>query len=278
MTNTKTPTISPFPYREIDQESTPTRYSSIPTPDSIKQTTLFGIPLTSALTNQTVTDEALQNYINQAISEIEHELDLYITPVTFSERHDYSRHDQTWSFGYMKVDHGPILDVTKYELNFNNGQPFPGSVPLVAIPNEFLHVQSMEQTIQIVPAQGVTLAGFIASIYSGLGYHAFNSQVISTWPGAVNVEYRAGFEKDKVPALIAGLIENIAAYKMLSILGPLLFPYNSVSIGIDGTSQSTSNPGPQFLASRLNDLEKIINTQKEAARGYYQKRFLVEVL
>jgi hypothetical protein len=124
----------------------------------------------------------------------------------------------------------------------------------------------------------VTISGFIVSIYSGLGYHAFNSQAISYWPGAVFVKYRAGFERDKVPAMLVSLIENLAAYKFLSSLGPILFPYNSTSVGIDGTSQSVSTPGPLFLQQRLADLEKIYKEEMDAAKGYYQKRFLVDAL
>lgn len=278
MTTSKTPTNLPFPSRAIEQEDTPQRYLPLPTPQSLKDGVLFGLPLRSSLTGQEVTDSALQNFINQAISEIEHELDLYITPVTFRESHDYSRHMNFWSFGYLRVDHSPILDVQKFQLTFNNNSIGPNAVPLVDVPLEFIYVQPNDGTVQLVPAQGTTISGFIVSIYSGLGWHAFNNQVISNWPGAILVEYRAGFETDKVPALLVGLIENLAAYKMLSILGPLLFPYNSVSIGIDGTSQGTSGPGPAFLANRLNDLEKIIQSQKEAARTQYLKRFFIDAL
>jgi hypothetical protein len=276
MSITKTATNAPFPSWATEQEAEPTRYAPIPTPQSMKETVLFGIPLRSSLTNQEVSDNAIQNFINQAISEIEHTLDLYITPVTFKERHDYDRHQNFWSFGYFKVNHSPILSVSKYVLTFNNG--VQGAPPLVDIPLEFIHVQPQEGTVQLVPAQGVSISGLVVSIYSGLGFHAFNSQMLNHWPGAVEITYQAGFEKDKVPALIAALIENLAAYKLLSIMGPILFPHNSVSIGIDGTSQSVGTLGPAFLQNRLGELEKIIQQQTEAAKGYYQKRFLIDVL
>jgi hypothetical protein len=176
----------------------------------------------------------------------------------------------------MKVDHNPVQTVESYVLTFNNGMP--GSNVLVSVPLEFIHVQPQEGTIQLVPAQGVTIAGFVASLYSGLGYHAFNSQAISNWPGAIEVVYTAGFEKDKVPALISGLIQNLAAQKFLSSLGPVLFPHNSVSIGIDGTSQSVGTLGPAFLQNRLNDLDKMITQQMDAAKGYYQKKFLSDFI
>jgi hypothetical protein len=272
----RTPTVQPFPSWSTKQEEGFKRYLPVPTPATMKTGPLFGLPLKSYLTGQEVTDDTLERYITEAISEIEHTLDLYITPVTFEERHDYSREMQFWAFGYLKVHHSPILNVERYQLTFNNGIGIPGSLPLVDIPLEFIHVQPQDGTVQIVPAQGVTISGFIISIYSGLGYHAFNSQAISYWPGAVFVKYRAGFEKHRVPALLVALIENLAAYKFLSTLGPVLFPYNSTSIGIDGTSQSVSTPGPLFLQNRLADLEKLIQSEMEAAKGHYQKRFLVD--
>jgi len=274
----KTTTQATFPYLNIEQEGAPTRYMNLPTPASLRTTVLFGLPLRSFLTGEEVSDDALQHYIDEAISEIEHVLDLYITPVTFRERHDYSQHMQFWSHGYFKVNHGPILDVSKFQLTFNNGNIGPGSFPLIDIPLEYIHTQPQEQTVQLVPATGVTVSGFVASIYSGLAFHAMGSGGVNNWPGAILVEYRAGFENGKIPALLVGLIENMAAMKLLSIMGPILFPHNGVSISIDGTSQSTSTLGPGFLQNRLKDLAGMIEKQMDAAKGYYQKRFLIDYI
>jgi len=276
MSISKTKTNEMFPAWNTEQENAPNRYAALPTPETMKTTVLFGIPLRSFLTGELVSDDAIQRFINEAISEIEHEFDMYVTPVKFSERQDYSRHMNFWSFGYMKLNHSPILNVSKFVLTFNNG--VVGAPPLVNIPLEYIYVQPQEGTVQLVPAQGVTLSGLIVSLYSGLGFHAFNSQMLDHWPGAVEIEYTCGFECGKIPALIAGLIDNLAAYKLLSVMGPILFPYNSTSIGIDGTSQSVGTMGPGFLQNRLGDLEKIIAQQKDAMRGYYQKKFLIDYL
>lgn len=273
-----TPTYTPFPAAQLEQDDSVQRYADLPTPQGMRKTVLFGLPLRSFLTGEFVEDDTIQHYIDEAISEVEHILDMYIAPVVFSERHDYSRHQFFWSFGYFKVNHGPILDVSKFQLSFNNGINQPGAPPLVDIPLEFVHVQPQEQTIQLVPAQGVTISGLIVSVYSGLGFHAFNNQALSAWPGAILVEYRAGFEKGKVPALLIGLIENLAAWKMLSSLGPVLFPYNSTSISIDGTGQSVGTLGPAFLQNRLGDLKQIIDQQMDAAKGYYQKKFMIDYI
>lgn len=269
-----TPIVSPFPFGSVSVKETSHRYSPIPTPTLMRSRTLFGIPLRSYLTQENIPDETIQFYLNSAISEIEHSLDIYITPVKFSERQDYEREKFVWSFGYFKTRHFPILTVTKFQLTFNNGRY--QTPPLVDIPLEFVWVQPQEGTVQLVPAQGVTISGLIMSVYSGLGFHAFNNQAITNWPGAILVEYVAGFEPNKVPALLASLIENMAARKLLSSLGPVLFPYNSTSIGIDGVSQSVGTMGPGFLQNRLADLDKQIQEQMDIAKGYYQKRFLIE--
>lgn len=272
---TTTP-INPFPAWATSQNPSITRYSGLPTPASLKASALFGIPLRSYLTGETITDAALQTYIDQATSELEHTLDLYIAPVTFEEKHDYNRHLQFWSFGYLKVDHSPILYVEKYQLTFNNA--VGGGAPMINVPMEYIHVQPQEGTIQLVPANSQSVTGFIASLYSGLGYHAIASSGVANWPGGIYVKYTCGFPPGQVPALLVGLIENMAAYKMLSIMGPILFPYNSTSIGIDGTSQSVGTMGPAFLQNRLKDMDKMIQTQMEAAKGYYQKRFLLDFI
>jgi hypothetical protein len=271
-----TPLVAPFPYGGVNLKAASHRYAPIPTPVIMRARTLFGLPLRSYLTSEPLSDETIQFYINEAISELEHTLDIYITPVKFSERQDYEREKFIWSFGYFKTRHSPILTVTKFQLTFNNGQS--QTPPLVDIPLEFVWVQPQEGTVQLVPAQGVTISGLIVSVYSGLGFHAFNNQAITNWPGAILVEYVAGFEPNKVPALLSSLIENIAARKLLSALGPVLFPYNSTSIGIDGVSQSVGTLGPGFLQNRLADLEKQIQEQMDVAKGYYQKRFLIDNL
>jgi hypothetical protein len=273
---TKTTTNAVFPAWNVDQHNKPLRYMPIPTARTMKDTVLFGIPLRSSLTGQEVSNDAIESFIKQAISAIEHEFDMYITPVTFIENQDYSRAMNFWSFGYVKLNHSPILTVRQFQLTFNNG--ISGLPPLVNIPLEYIYVQPQEGTVQLVPAMGVSISGLIVSIYSGLGFHAFNSQMLNYWPGAVRIEYDAGFELNKVPAMVVSLIENLAAYYLLSAMGPVLFAYNSVSIGIDGTSQSVGTLGPAYLQNRLADLEKIIAQQKDAMRGYYQKKFIIDAL
>ncbi len=246
------------------------RFKPLPTPTDLKAHALFGIPLKSALTGETLSDEAITHYIDASISEIEHELDLYITPVTFDEKHDYSKHEFTWSYNYLKLNHPNVISVEKVELTFSNTDDVAG---FVQFPLEHVHLQPQEGVIQLVPAFGTSLSGFLLSAFSGTQFHALRAIGLNNFPGGVRIRYRSGFEKDMIPATVVELIENMAAYKLLTFIGPLIFPHNSIGVSMDGVSQSVGTAGPQFLANRIKDLDNIITKQKEAIKSYYQKRW-----
>ncbi len=270
----KTPQQEPFPYlAEEELQPSVDRYCELPTPCDLRNNKLFGIPLKSSLTGQELTDATIESYIKSAISEIEHSLDLYITPVKFREQHDYHMHNFTWSYNYMKLNHPNILTVEKVELSFNNNFDVPG---FVNFPLEHVHVKPQEGVIQLVPAFGTSLSGFLLSAFSGTQFHALRATGASNFPGGIRVEYTCGFAPDKIPAAICQLIETIAALNILSILGPILFPHNGISISVDGTAQSTSTFGPKYLNDRIDQLMKERDRQYDIVRGYYQRRFLVD--
>ena len=100
---------------------------------------------------------------------------------------------------------------------------------------------------------------------------------LNEFPGGVRIKYTAGFEKDKIPAAVVSLVENTAAYNLQSIIGPVIFPANTVGISIDGVSQSTGTQGPAFLKERMATLETIIEKQKTVVKGYYQRAFQIDV-
>jgi hypothetical protein len=267
----KTPPIEGFPVWSTDQGDNPvTRYLPIPDAENVKSTKLFGIPLISAFTAETMADSTITEFIASAISEIEHTLDLYITPVQFTERHDYARHEFTWNYNFMKLNHPNILSVEKLELSFSNA----AEIGFVQFPMEHLHVMPQEGTVQLVPAFGTSVSGFLLSAFSGTQFHALRAVGMNEFPGGIRVTYTAGFALDKVPAALVELIRVKTALKTLSALGPVLFTQNSVSVGIDGVSQSTSNGGPQFLATRIGDLEKEEEKLLAAVKGYYQRSFV----
>lgn len=273
MSLSKTPTIEGFPVWSTDQgDNAVTRYAPIPTASNLRNTLLFGLPLRSSFTNEDIPDEAIESFITSAISEVEHVLDLYITPVTFTEQHDYRRHEFTWNYNYLKLNHPNIISVEQVALSFTNAPTHE----FVDFPMELVHVRPQEAVIQLVPAFGTSLSGFLLSAFSGTQFHALRSISINEFPGGIKVKYTAGFQLDKVPAVICELIRHIAAIKTLSMLAPVLFPHNSVSISIDGVSQGTSTMGPRQLTDRVAELEKERERLMEAVKGYYQRGILID--
>ena len=274
MPRSKTPQQEPFPLRHSSEETPKVeRFCTLPTPALLKKTKLFGIPLCSSITGDELSDEAIDFYLNSAISEIEHTLDLNITPVTYREKHDYRRHNFTWNYNYLKVDHPNILTVNKVELSFSNSEDMSG---FVDFPLEHVHVMPQEGVVQLVPAFDTSLSGFLLSAFSGTQFHALRATGITDFPGGIRIKYTAGFAQDKVPYLICQAIEIIAAIHVLSALGPVLFPQTSTSIGIDGTSQSVGTFGPKHLNDRIDQLEKERERVFDSLKGYYQRRFLVD--
>lgn len=272
----KTPKQEIFPLRHIEEELPKVdRFSDLPTAETMRSRKLFGIPLKSSLTGEELPDESIEFYIKAAISEIEHVLDLNITPVTYREKHDYRRHNFTWNYNYLKVDHPNIISVNRLELSFTNDLEAGG---FVDFPLEHVHTMPQEGVVQLVPAFGTSLSGFLLSAFSGTQFHALRATGVTDFPGGVRIEYTAGFCPGKVPVIVVNLIETLAAIQLLSELGPVLFPNTSISIGIDGTSQSTSNPGPKYLNDRLEQLQTLRETQYDAVKGYYQRKFLVDYL
>lgn len=279
----KTDLVNPWPNQSTSLETNLhphgfSRLGTLPTPAFLKDTVLFGMPMKSAMTGATIKDESLEVYINEAISEIEHELNIFITPTEFEERHDYSQKHFATHWGFTKVQNTPVLQVQKYSLVFNNERNTNPESNFVNIPNEFLSVRSQEGTIEVTPSSGTTMSVFISSFFTGYQWAAMRGIGSDFWPNALKIVYTAGFKEGEIPFLLTSLIANLAGYKALSSLGPILFPYNSVSIGVGGLSQSTGNAGTNFLASRLADLDKKIEQQKGVAKSYYVKNLVIDYI
>jgi len=264
MSKTNTPDIPIYPFQATELDNSVDRYGEIPTVQTMRDVYLFGVPLKSSLTGQEVNDTMIQTFINAAIGQLEMDLNITITPTTFDERHDWIRQQWTHSFGWLKPNHRPIINVSEMSIVFSNDEQRS-----VTFPNEFIYVNSQDAAIQVVPAIGTSMQGFLVSVFAGSQMWALYSQNLGSFPGAIRVVYKAGFEKDKIPYMISSLIGLIASYKLLTNIGPLIFPFGSYSIGADGLSQSISSPGPQFLAQRINDLKDQIEQEMQIARHYF---------
>ena len=271
-----TPTIEPFPaHGTMPTESEPSfaRFAPLPTPDTIKQDYLFGLPLKSALTGQTLADETIERFIVQSISEIEHSLNLYISPITIErEAHSYQWVDFFYAYGWLQLNHRPILEVHSLEVCI----PGQASETFAAWPTNWLKVDNAHGVLQIVPLTGAgSIMTSMASSGASYPLRLFSAQ---HYPQFWRVGYRVGFEVDRTPALLVDLISTCVAIRCLNMIGPILFPYSSYGISLDGLSQSVGTPGPQFLAARIQSLQQQRQELLEAAKTQYEMRLNMSVL
>jgi hypothetical protein len=250
------------------------RFLPMPTVQSVKDNQMFGIPLRSALTKEELKDEVIQSAITKAVSEIEHTLKLFISPVTIrKEPHNYAWNEFQFAFGYLNLKHRPVLEVQKLEVSIPSASD-PEN--LVEWPTNWLKVYNDHGTLQLVPLSG---SGSILITQSSTGVafpiRLFNAQ---HYPQFWRVTYRVGFENDQLPAMLAELIEVIAAIKILTMIAPVFFPYNSYSINMDGLGQAVSTPGPQWFSGRVDELTKHRDELMDAARSFYELKWAIDVL
>ena len=283
MTNNNLPpydpqkTISPFPNHGSDSsglEPSFQRFTTMPTVQNIKDNQLWGVPLISPLTKEKLKDETIQSFIHKAVSEIEHETKLYISPVTINrERINYSWNDFYYAFGWLQLSCRPILEVQQLEVSIPSASDNENLVPW---PTQWLKTYREFGTIQLVPLTG-SGSILITQVSTGVSFpvRLFSAD---SFPQFWAVTYRSGFEVDQIPYAITQLIEVTAAIKILSLLSPVIFPYNSYSIGLDSLSQSVSTPGPQWFSARLQQLTQERDKLLDSVKSFYNLGLSMSVL
>lgn len=250
------------------------RFLPMPTPQTVKDNYLFGVPLKSPITKETLKDEVIQSTIVKCISEIEHDLKLFISPVTIKkERINYSWMDFYYAFGWLQLNHRPVLEIQKLEVSIPSARDQEN---LVEWPTEWIRTYHEHGTLQLVPLSG-SGSVLITQVSTGVSFpiRLFNAD---NFPQFWAVTYRVGFENDKVPAMIVDLIEISVAMRLLSMLSPVIFPYNSYSLNMDGLGQAVSTPGPQWFSARLRELGEKRQELMDAARSYYELKWSISVL
>lgn len=211
-----------------------TRVESLITLKQFKDRYIFGIDLTDG-NGVPVSDEALQSYLNTAISMLEHELDISITPRSFvgdcCEKKDYNSNDY-WQWSYFQLNNLPVIEVKEVRAVYPNAQ-------ILKYPPEWNKLQKHDGILRLIPTAG-TMAQF--QVDAGGQYFPeifrYNGMVPLVW----EIDYIAGFEEGKVPTLVNAAIGMLAATMALTNLADLLLGtgVQSQSISLDGLSQSVN--------------------------------------
>lgn len=249
-------------------DSTPgfARFETLITPKQVNARYLHGVDLRDNK-GKLLPKEALEFSIQAAISELEHDLEICITPTQYkSEKHDYKA-DDYWNWGFVQLRHKPIITVDQFSLNI-----IPNQQPLVTFPPDWLRIQQMTGQIQIAPVSG-SIGTF------NIGQVTFLPRLLifnDTFPNFYEITYTAGFEAGRIPKILNEFIGLTASISILTIAGELVLGagISATSLGIDGLSQSitsTASAENNAYGARIKLHQMRLNSLRKILRKYYGK-------
>lgn len=93
------------------------------TVERLKDEFLFGIPLTSSITKQTMSNNMLQSVIRRAAANLELKLKIDVTPVQRFERLDFDRTKLNQAFNELQLGFGNISSIQEVAIRAVDSQP-----------------------------------------------------------------------------------------------------------------------------------------------------------
>lgn len=235
------------------------------TPDWLKEVWLWRIPI--EFDDDKLTDEAIQFYIDSAISRAELLLDISIRPKTIeNETYDYRIEEWMSGYGYVQLNTRPAIEVSALELNIITQQ--------IQIPAEWVQLKKKSAQINLIPYYGTLASANIQNQMLIFMPLMSNSMYI---PQILRVSYTAGIgENEDAPDLLAQLIAMNATTGVLNVLGEIALGGQAAlagySIGIDGLSQSVSTTASAENAAyggRIRQMEREMTEVVKTLRQYY---------
>ena len=265
----KTTGSAVYPIQAVADSGNVTRVGPLVTPEDLRNTYLFGIPLTAPLTKQAINDETLKTFINRALGVAEAETGITIVETVRNTRSPYDKSlNNYWWF--LELPYRPITQLASWDIVTSDGSIiYQVPAPLVEAQNMIFGQLSIGWST--VPTSASIVAdGFFGNAAAVL---IRNLGVYNT-PAFWTTQYTTGYPLNKIPIIINNLIGVLAAIDILSMISPLKFNTSS-GLGIDGLSQNTSSPGPQWLMMRLNDLREKHDMLVDQIKSMYYLKFIV---
>lgn len=235
------------------------------TPEQIKTRYLFGIDLQDPNTGKEMPKDTIQHAINSAVSFLEHELDIMITPRDFVENYDYRAQDYT-SFNFLKLKKKPVCKVDLIRA------VFPQSKELVKYPEEWYVVEKESGTVELSPVEG-SFSGLVVT--QGGSYLPLIYGTKDHWPHMFEVTYTAGFSNDCIPIVINDMIGMQASIHLFEILGDIVLGPGvaNESVNLDGagvSKGSTASAMYHAFSARVESYRKKLEQYTKAVKSYYR--------
>lgn len=260
------------------------RFMPMPGPKEVFDYAMFGLPKQLPLTQEIMTADGLvdvngnltsavsaADYLTSAVTEIEMELDCNLSEVTHLHSEDYIDGMFTNNYQGMRIQRWPATEITQVVLKFpHTNVPDNSIYQTYTIPAGWVYLR--RNKVNVVAAMGavsietnnpgLATPGGLFTFLTGFGRGAWQ-------PGVIEIVYKAGFNHDKMPAVVADLVKTWAAHRYMTDVVSVLFPNNSVSVSIDGISQSVGFDIQRLIGDRVQNLEK----KKEELKRSFKKQF-----
>lgn len=254
------------------------------TPSAVKAY-MFGLSITDPTTNKPIGDDFYISSIENAMAQVEQELDIAIFPRIEVEHHDY--HSQNFgSYMYTHVYRRPIVQVEDLKLELNGRRAS-------SYPSNWWNVYNLSGHIELMPTPlmqtGQTYMGGAGSISPFPVMGAIRPNYGTTFaPQMIHVEYVAGLlprqhggynKQWEMPATLEKLILKVAVREVFQMWGRLLVQPGlaSQSISIDGISQSMGTTQSAMYGAVSADIAQInsdIAELKSALKSYFGGNFI----
>ena len=222
----------------------------------LKATYLFGIHIVDRVTGEEFSDDAYQQYIDNAVSMLEHYLDISISPVkNFVEYRDYRINDYA-EWGYFQLNNFPVKCIRAMKLVYfreSDGTP----IAVQEIPTNWIRLQAHDGIVRLIPNAKFP-ANLQISQTGAFFPELLRSQMV---PHAWEFTYDYGFDPGCVPTLLNQAIGTIASIQALIVGGHLILGAGiaATSISLDGlaqsiqTTQSAENSGYSSVIKDYSD-------------------------
>lgn len=240
------------------------------TPELLRSRFLKGIRL-QFQNGDSFTDDELKDRIMLAMNEVELLLGATITREAFKEKapFDYALYK---AYIHIQSEHRPMVSLEHLAIVSADGNN------IFELPVTWIEAANFSKgLINVIPLLAAYGVNSVQGAVGNAGI-AFLTVIggLNWVPAYWQINYTAGLsnKEGQVPVPVNELIGICATIAILSEIAPLN-RWNSQSQSQDGISQSSSGPGPNLYARRIDELEKKKEDLTKKLKAIFSTRYFV---
>jgi hypothetical protein len=236
-------------------------------PEELLALYFYGIDVRSRDGSAMSTD-VIRAQIKMAQQEVEKWFEIRMNVKFIEQTVDYFRDDYWNKFPIIKTKL-PVKEALSL-MGFLNG------LEQIRYPHDWMNTKKdsegfYQKKIHIIPTGSITGSSGSVLLSGITAYYGMTAY--SDIPNYFTVQYLTGFDVDNIPYDVMDLIGKLAAIRIFHILGDIIFGVpglTSISLGIDGLSQSSSVQTPTAFAARIKGYLEDIKVHSERLKNIYK--------